>query len=61
MIPRTNVQIQLCSYETCLIHPIGEPMCEKNADFHKDLFEWGKIPESLNRWYKLLPQIVWLI
>ncbi len=50
MVPRPNVQIQLCSYETCLIHPIGDPTCEKNADFHKDLLEWGKISSNINIW-----------
>jgi hypothetical protein len=50
MVPRQNVQIQLCSYETCLIHPIGDPTCERNGDFHKDLLEWGKISSNINIW-----------
>jgi len=50
IVPRPNVQIQLCSYDTCLIHPLGDPGCEKNADFHKEVLGWGKISGNINIW-----------
>ena len=41
--PRPNVQIQLCSIECCMIHPIDDPACPKNVEFCQDMDEWGKI------------------
>lgn len=50
IVPRPNVQIQLCSIECCLVHPIGDPACEKNAAFRQDLLDWGKIASNLSIW-----------
>jgi hypothetical protein len=50
IVPRPNVQIQLCSYETCLVHPIEDPTCPRNVDFHRDLLDWGKITENISVW-----------
>ncbi|MHC4181474.1 MAG: DUF4838 domain-containing protein, partial [Planctomycetota bacterium] len=48
--PRPNVQIQLCSIECCLIHPIDDPDCPKNVEFCRDMREWGKICEEIFIW-----------
>jgi len=48
--PRENVQIQLCSIECCLIHPINDPKCAKNAQFCKDMDEWGKLTKNVFIW-----------
>ena len=51
VVPRPNVQIQLCSIESCLIHSLDDPTCDQNAAFCRDLREWGKIAENINVWY----------
>jgi len=48
--PRPNVQIQLCSIECCLIHPIDDPNCPKNVAFCRDMKEWGKICDHIFIW-----------
>ncbi len=48
--PRTNVQIQLCSIECCLIHPIDDPACPKNAEFCRDMRGWGSISKNVSIW-----------
>jgi len=48
--PRPNVQIQLCSIECCMIHPINDPQCPKNVQFCKDMDEWGKLTKNLFIW-----------
>ena len=48
--PRPNVQIQLCSIECCMIHPINDPTCEKNVQFCKDMDEWGKLTSNIFIW-----------
>ena len=48
--PRANVQIQLCSIECCVVHPIGDPKCEKNTHFCKDMDEWGKLTKNIFIW-----------
>ncbi len=48
--PRPNVQIQLCSIECCLIHPIDDPACPKNVEFCRDMAEWGKICDHIYIW-----------
>ena len=48
--PRPNVQIQLCSIECCMIHPINDPACKKNIQFCKDMDEWGKLTENIFIW-----------
>jgi len=50
IVPRPNVQIQLCSYETCLVHPMEDPTCPRNVTFHRDLLDWGKITENISVW-----------
>lgn len=48
--PRPNVQIQLCSIECCMLHPINDPHCEKNTQFCQDMQEWGKLTDNLFIW-----------
>ena len=48
--PRPNVQIQLCSIECCLIHPIDDPACPRNVEFCRDLADWGKMCDHIYIW-----------
>ncbi len=48
--PRPNVQIQLCSIECCMIHPIDDPNCPKNVAFCQDMAHWGKICDQIYIW-----------
>ena len=33
-----------------MIHPINDPTCEKNAQFCKDMDEWGKLTNNIFIW-----------
>lgn len=48
--PRPNVQIQLCSIECCVLHPINDPGCEKNVQFCQDLANWGAMCKNISIW-----------
>ncbi|UCF16023.1 MAG: DUF4838 domain-containing protein, partial [Phycisphaerales bacterium] len=48
--PRPSVQIQLCSIECCVLHPINDPECQKNVQFCQDLANWGKICKNISIW-----------
>jgi len=48
--PLPNVQIQLCSIECCVLHPINDPDCEKNVQFCQDLANWGKVCNNISIW-----------
>ncbi|MBN2315199.1 MAG: DUF4838 domain-containing protein [Sedimentisphaerales bacterium] len=48
--PRPNVQIQLCSIECCMLHPINDPNCEKNVQFCQDLARWGSMCKNISIW-----------
>ncbi|TKJ33430.1 MAG: hypothetical protein CEE38_20735 [Planctomycetes bacterium B3_Pla] len=48
--PRPNVQIQLCSIECCVLHPINDPKCKKNVQFCQDLANWGKMCDHISIW-----------
>ena len=48
--PRPNVQIQLCSIECCLIHPINDPNCPINIEFCRDMNAWGRICDNIFIW-----------
>ncbi|MDD6800812.1 MAG: DUF4838 domain-containing protein [Firmicutes bacterium] len=52
--PRDNVVIQLCSIECCANHALGDPTCEANQRFVKDIEEWNKISNHLIIWDYLL-------
>lgn len=48
--PRPNVQVQLCSIECCILHPINDPACKKNVQFCQDLADWGKMCDQISIW-----------
>ena len=50
MLPRENVQIQLCSIEACLFHPIDDRSCELNTDFCTDLAGWKELTDHIYIW-----------
>ncbi|RJP18559.1 MAG: DUF4838 domain-containing protein [Candidatus Omnitrophota bacterium] len=50
IVPRHNVQIQLCSIECCTLHPIDDPDCEKNREFCQDMKDWGAICNDIWIW-----------
>ena len=49
--PRANVQIQLCSIECCMNHPLEDASCPLNKPFHDDMDGWGKISDKIYVWY----------
>jgi hypothetical protein len=49
--PRDNVQIQLCSIQTCQIHPLDHPDCARNVGYCADLVAWGKVTDHLYFWH----------
>ncbi len=51
MKPRDNVQIQLCSIECCVVHPLDKPGVKKNAEFCADIEAWGKICSDIWVWH----------
>ena len=50
IVPRRNVQIQLCSIECCELHPIDDPNCEKNKEFCEDMRAWKAICNDVWVW-----------
>ena len=50
VIPRHNVQIQLCSIECCTLHAIDNPNCEQNQTFCADTNAWGNICNDIWIW-----------
>jgi hypothetical protein len=49
--PRPNVQVQLCSIECCMIHPISDPVCPLNVEFCRDLAAWGGVCDDIRVWH----------
>lgn len=50
VMPRKNVQIQLCSIECCELHPIDDPNCPKNREFCDDMRAWKAICDNVWVW-----------
>jgi hypothetical protein len=50
IVPRKNVQIQLCSIECCELHPINDPNCPKNREFCEDMRAWKAICDNVWVW-----------
>ena len=50
IVPRKNVQIQLCSIECCELHPIDDPGCPKNREFCEDVRAWKAICDNVWGW-----------
>jgi hypothetical protein len=49
--PRPNVQVQLCSIECCMMHPINDPACPLNVEFCRDLAAWGEVCGDVRVWH----------
>lgn len=50
IVPRENVQIQLCSIECCTLHPINDKRCERNRAFCADVAAWKAISNDIWIW-----------
>ena len=50
IVPRKNVQIQLCSIECCTLHPLDDPDCPKNREFCEDMRAWKAICNNVWVW-----------
>ncbi len=50
IVPRKNIQIQLCSIECCTLHAIDDPACAKNRAFCEDMRNWKKICNDIWVW-----------
>ncbi len=50
IVPRKNVQIQLCSIECCTLHAIDDPSCAKNREFCADMQKWKAICNDIWVW-----------
>lgn len=50
IVPRPNVQVQLCSIECCTLHAIDDPNCVQNQSFCQDMEGWGKICKNIFVW-----------
>jgi len=48
--PRKNIQIQLCSIECCTLHPLNDPNCPKNKQFHEEMMKWKEICNDIWIW-----------
>ncbi|MCC6795716.1 MAG: DUF4838 domain-containing protein [Candidatus Hydrogenedentes bacterium] len=48
--PRKNVQVQLCSAECCVLHPINDATCEMNHQFCADLQKWKAVTDNIWVW-----------
>ncbi len=50
IVPRKNVQIQLCSIECCELHAIDDPDCPKNRAFCGDMRAWKAVCDNVWVW-----------
>lgn len=50
VVPRQNVQIQLCSIECCLTHSITDPKCPLSGPFRDDMQKWGLLCKDIAIW-----------
>ncbi|MCP4640022.1 MAG: DUF4838 domain-containing protein [bacterium] len=51
MKPRPNVQIQLCSIECCVTHPLSAPSVAKNQEFCSDIEKWSAMCDDIWIWH----------
>ncbi len=49
--PHENVIIEYCPIDSCCGHALCDLSCSNNADFRKQLEEWGAITDNLYVWY----------
>jgi len=45
-----NVQIMLCSFKCCTLHPLDDPGCSSNKLFCQDFYKWKEICENILVW-----------
>jgi hypothetical protein len=50
MTCRENVQIELCSFEACVVHPLNDANCPQNVGFGRDLDRWRDICKHVHVW-----------
>ncbi|MBI5091613.1 MAG: DUF4838 domain-containing protein [Candidatus Hydrogenedentes bacterium] len=50
IVPRKNMQIQLCSIECCTLHPVNDPNCVKNREFYQDMMAWKAVCNDIWIW-----------
>jgi hypothetical protein len=50
IVPRKNIQVQLCSIECCTFHAIDDPTCGRNRIFCKDMKNWKAICKDIWVW-----------
>ena len=50
VVPRPNVQIELCNIECSMVQPIDDPSSELNRAFRDDLEAWGRICDNIHVW-----------
>lgn len=46
----SNVQIMLCSFECCTLHPLDDPNCSRNKLFLEDFYKWEEVCENILIW-----------
>ena len=45
-----NVEIMLCSFECCTLHPLDDPNCSRNKLFIEDFYGWKEICANILIW-----------
>ena len=45
-----NVEIMLCSFECCTLHPLDDPNCSRNKLFIEDFYRWKDICANILIW-----------
>ncbi len=49
--PRPNVQIQLCTFELSVFHPLDDPNSARNRPVYSDIQDWAKICDHIYVWH----------
>lgn len=45
-----NVEIMLCSFKCCTLHPLDDPNCSRNKLFCEDFYKWKEICQNILIW-----------
>jgi hypothetical protein len=46
----SNVEIMLCSFKCCTLHPLNDPNCSRNKLFCEDFCKWKEICQNILIW-----------
>jgi hypothetical protein len=46
----SNVEIMLCSFKCCTLHPLDDPNCSRNKLFCEDFYKWKEICQNILIW-----------